>query len=146
MKARDLMTSNPECITGDETIQRAAQIMRDQDIGAVPVVESRDSMRLVGVITDRDITIRHVAEGHSNNAMHVREHMSAHVRSVRPDSDENEVLETMRDGKVRRVPVVEDGDRLVGMIAQADIATNRGVGDRAVGETVEKISEGRAQK
>ncbi len=145
MKARELMTSNPECITGEDTIQRAAQIMRDSDIGAVPVVESRESMRLVGVITDRDITIRHVAEGHSNNAMHVREHMSADVRSVGPDADENEVLQTMKDAKVRRVPVV-DGDRIVGMIAQADIATNRRVGDKAVGETVEQISKGSSQK
>ena len=145
MKASELMTSNPECVTADETIQRAAQIMRDQDIGAVPVVDDRTSMRLMGVITDRDITIRHVAEGHSNNEMHVREHMSKDVRTVRPDSDEDEVLNTMRAAKVRRVPVVE-GDRLVGIIAQADVATAGSIGDRKVGDTVEEISEGRPQR
>jgi CBS domain-containing protein len=143
MKARDLMTSNPECVTADDTVQRAAQIMRDRDIGAVPVVNDHSSMRLSGVITDRDITIRHVAEGHGRDET-VRKHMSSNVRSVRPDADTDEVVNTMRSAKVRRVPVVDDGGRLVGMIAQADIATE-GVGDRKVGETVEQISEGRAQ-
>jgi CBS domain-containing protein len=143
MKARDLMTSNPECVTADDTIQRAAQIMRDQDVGAVPVVDDRNSMRLAGVITDRDIAIRHVAEGHRSDDR-VRDHMSANVRSVSPDDSSDDVLRAMRDAKVRRVPVVEAGDRLVGIIAQADIATE-GVGDRKVGETVEQISEGRAQ-
>ena len=144
MKARDLMTSNPECVTTDETIQRAAQIMRDQDVGAVPVVDDRTSMRLAGVITDRDITIRHVAAGHSGNDT-VRDHMSPNVRSVGPDASTDEVLNTMREAQVRRVPVVE-GDRLVGIIAQADIATEGGVGDRKVGETVEQISEGPGQR
>jgi CBS domain-containing protein len=144
MKARDLMTSNPECVTADESIQRAAQIMRDKDVGSVPVVDDRSSMRLAGVITDRDIAIRHVAEGHSGSDA-VRTHMSGNVRSVGPDASTDEVLNAMRDAKVRRVPVVE-GDRLVGIIAQADIATDSHIGDRKVGETVEEISEGRGQR
>ena len=139
MKARDLMTSSPECVTGDDTLQRAAQIMRDRNVGAVPVVESRESMRLAGVITDRDIAIRHVAEGHRAEDQ-VRNHMSSGtLRTVGPDASADEVLTAMRDGQVRRIPVVE-GDRLVGIIAQADVATE-GVGDRKVGETVERISQ-----
>src|SRR6476661_7739347 len=126
MKARDLMTANPECVTADDTIQRAAQIMRDQDVGAVPVVDNRETMRLAGVITDRDIAIRHVAAGHSGNDR-VRDHMSGNVRSVGPDASSDDVLNTMREAKVRRVPVVEAGDRLVGIIAQADIATEGSV-------------------
>ncbi|MEO5511257.1 MAG: CBS domain-containing protein, partial [Longimicrobiales bacterium] len=117
MKARDLMTANPECVTPDESLQRAAQIMRDQDVGAVPVVEDRSTMRLTGVITDRDITIRHVAEGHKGDET-VRAHMSSDVRTVGPDASADEVLNTMREAQVRRVPVVE-GDRLIGIIAQA---------------------------
>jgi CBS domain-containing protein len=139
MKARDLMTSNPECVTAEDTLQRAAQIMRDRDVGAVPVVESRDSMRLAGVITDRDIAIRHVAEGHRAEDQ-VRNHMSSgNLHTVGPDASADEVLNAMREGQVRRIPVVE-GDRLVGIIAQADVATE-GVGDRKVGETVEQISQ-----
>ena len=145
MKARDLMTSNPECVTSDDTLQAAAQIMRDRDVGAVPVVESRESMRLAGVITDRDIAVRHVAEGHQGTDHRVRDHMSSgRLHTVGPDADADEVLSAMRDGQVRRIPVVE-GDRLVGIIAQADIATE-GVGDRKVGETVEQISEGQRQR
>jgi CBS domain-containing protein len=143
MKARDLMTSNPECVTPEETLQRAAQIMRDQDVGSVPVVDDRTSMRLAGVITDRDIAIRHVAEGHTKD-MAVREHMSTNVRTVGPDATSDEVMSTMRDAQVRRVPVVEADNRLIGIIAQADIATE-GVGDRKVGETVQQISEGHSR-
>ena len=144
MKARELMTANPECVTAEDTLQRAAQIMRDSDVGAVPVVESRESMRLTGLITDRDIAIRHVAEGHKAEDQ-VRAHMtSGKLRTVGPDDSADDVLNAMREGQVRRIPVVE-GDRLVGIIAQADVATE-GVGDRKVGETVEQISEGRGNR
>jgi CBS domain-containing protein len=138
MKARDIMTSNVECVTREDNLTRAAQIMRDSDVGAVPVVDDQNSMRLVGMITDRDITVRHVA-GDNSDECRVGDHMSGSVQSVRPDDDVSRVLETMKAHQVRRVPVVE-GERVVGIIAQADIATE-GVGDRATGDVVEKISE-----
>ena len=138
MKARDIMTSNVECVTREDNLTRAAEIMRDNDVGAVPVVDDRKSMRLVGVITDRDITVRHVA-GDNSDQCRVGDHMSGNLHSVRPDDDVDRVLETMKTHQVRRVPVVE-GDRIVGIIAQADIATE-GVGDKQTGDTVEKISE-----
>jgi CBS domain-containing protein len=138
MKARDIMTSNVECVTREDNLTRAAQIMRDSDVGAVPVVDDQNSMRLVGMITDRDITVRHVA-GDNSDDCRVGDHMSGGVQSVRPDDDVDRVLETMKASQVRRVPVVE-GERVVGIIAQADIATE-GVGDRATGDVVEKISE-----
>ena len=138
MKARELMTENPECVTREDSIQRAAQIMRDRDTGFVPVVDDHSSMRLAGVITDRDIAIRAVAEGRGEGR--VADCMSTgNLRTVRPDDSDKDVMQAMQDAQVRRIPVVED-DRLVGVIAQADIATE-GVGDRAVGQTVEKISE-----
>ena len=138
MKARDVMTSNPECVTRDDKLSSAARIMRDVDTGFVPVVESRDSMRVAGVITDRDIAVRHVADGHSEECT-VGDHMSASTRSVSPDDDVDRVMDLMKREQIRRVPVIEN-DRLVGIIAQADLATSR-VGDRKVGDTVEKISE-----
>ena len=138
MKAREVMTSNPECVTRDATLAQAAKIMRDVDSGFVPVVDDRNSMRVSGVITDRDIAIRHVADDHQNTCR-VADHMSASVRSVRPDDDVKDVMDVMKREQIRRVVVVED-DRLVGVIAQADLAT-RDVGDRKVGDTVEKISE-----
>ncbi|HSJ15057.1 MAG TPA: CBS domain-containing protein [Longimicrobiales bacterium] len=139
MKARELMTSNPECVTRDESLQRAAQIMRDLDVGFVPVVDDHTSMRLTGVITDRDIAVRAVADGRSDGR--VADCMtSGSLRTVSPDDSDNDVMRAMRDAQVRRIPVVEEGNRLVGIIAQADIATE-GLSDRKVGQTVEEISE-----
>ena len=139
MKAREIMTSKVECVTRQDKLSRAAQIMRDSDVGAVPVVDDSTSMRLVGMITDRDIAIRPVA-GDNNPECSVGDHMSSdRIHTARPDDDVDNVMRTMKSEQVRRVPVV-DGDRLVGIIAQADIATGR-VGDKDTGEVVEKISE-----
>jgi CBS domain-containing protein len=139
MKARELMTSNPECVTREDSLQRAAQIMRDHDTGFVPVVDDHSTKRLRGVITDRDIAIRAVAEGRSD--ARVGDAMSSStLRTVSPDDSEKDVLRAMQDAQVRRIPVVEEGQRLVGVIAQADIATHD-IGDRKVGETVGRISE-----
>jgi CBS domain-containing protein len=142
MKARDLMTSNPEVVTPDDPLTRAAQIMRDINVGIVPVVEDRSSMRLQGVITDRDIAIRHVAEGHQRECL-VRDHMTSRdLDAVHPDADEREVFRLMERDRVRRIPVVEEDRRLVGIIAQADIAARLGSRKpREVEEVVERISE-----
>ncbi len=137
MKARDIMTANPRCVTTADSITRAAEIMRDTDVGIVPVVEDSGSMRLAGVVTDRDIAIRIVAEGRGND-VNVREVMSSGLATVRPDDDLDRVTELMKSEQVRRIPVV-DGDRLVGIIAQADVA--REGRDKKTGDVVEHISE-----
>jgi CBS domain-containing protein len=139
MKARDIMTSNPECVTREDSLQRAARLMRDADVGSLPVVEDTRSMRLVGLITDRDIVVRHVAEENSPDCT-VGDHMTSdRLYSVSPDDDVDSVMNTMKTQQVRRVPVVEN-DRIVGMVAQADIATEHG-DDARTGELVERISE-----
>mgnify|MGYP006197573545 CR=1 FL=1 len=140
MKARDLMTENPECVTREDTLQRAASIMRDRDIGAVPVVADTDSRKLVGIVTDRDIAVRHVAEGH-NGECRVEEAMTAgSVATAREDDEVDRVMELMRQHKVRRIPVVDGKDQVVGMIAQADLALEAR-DDAQVERTVERISE-----
>ncbi len=136
MKARDIMTANPRTVTPDDSISRAAEIMRDTDVGIVPVVEDSGTMRLAGVVTDRDIAVRIVAEGRDNR-VNVREIMSSGLATVRPDDDVARVTELMKSEQVRRIPVCE-GDRLVGIIAQADVA--REGRDRKTGDVVEKIS------
>lgn len=141
MKARDIMTPNPRVVTPEDTVSKAAQLMRTLDVGMIPIVDDAQGMRLKGVITDRDIAVRHVAEGHGDDCR-VSEHMSEDLTSATPDDDVDEVMERMQRAQLRRIPVVEDGDRLVGIIAQADVATDVGPGDPdAVSETVEKISE-----
>lgn len=140
MQARDIMTSDPKTVRKSDTLETAAQIMRDADVGLVPVVDGGNgsSLKLVGVITDRDIVIRHVAEGHGPGHK-VEEVMSTdNLATCSPDDEVESIMEAMRAAQVRRVPVVENG-ALVGIVAQADLALDVGE-DRAVGETVEKIS------
>ncbi len=139
MKARDIMTADPESVSASDSIQTAARIMRDSDVGIVPVVDDEDSHRLRGVITDRDIAVRCVAEGR-DGACRVSDLMSGDLVTARPDDDVKIVMERMKSEQVRRIPVVDDSDRLVGIIAQADIALE-GPSDQAVGDVVEKISE-----
>jgi CBS domain-containing protein len=139
MKAREIMSSNIECVTREDSLTRAAQLMRDSDIGALPVVDDHSSMRLLGIITDRDIAVRHVAGDNSDDCT-VGDHMtSGKLYTASPDDDVDMVMRTMKTEQVRRVPVCE-GERLVGMIAQADIATEA-IDDARTGEVVERISE-----
>jgi CBS domain-containing protein len=140
MKARDVMTPNPDVVTPDEPVTRAAEVMRDRNVGIVPVVEDRSSMKLRGVITDRDIAIRHVASGHDNSCRVGDEVSPQRLSTVGPDADVKDVMEVMKREQVRRVPVVEGNNRLVGIIAQADIA-ERGPSEKEVGKVVEKISQ-----
>lgn len=142
MKAREIMTPHPEAVTPSDRVQRAAEIMRDLDVGFVPIVNDRKTMRLEGVITDRDITIRHVAAGHSRECK-VHEYMTAdRIETVEPDASLEQVLEVMKRAQVRRVPVAEADGRIIGVIAQADIALKEAAEHpEDVAGTVEKISE-----
>lgn len=142
MKAREIMTPHPEAVTPADLVQRAAEIMRDMDVGFVPIVSDRETMQLEGVITDRDITIRHVAAAHRRECK-VHEHMTAErIATVGPEAGLDEVLEVMKRAQVRRVPVVEGNGRIIGVIAQADIALKESPSHPAeVAEAVEKISE-----
>jgi CBS domain-containing protein len=138
MKAREIMTPDPTCITPDDTIRHAAQIMREKDVGIIPVVESAGNRRLCGVVTDRDIAVRHVAEGHGDGCK-VSEAMSKKTLvTASPDEDIDSVMRKMQERQVRRIPVVE-GEKLVGIIAQADVATHIDE-PSAVKRTVEGIS------
>jgi CBS domain-containing protein len=137
MKAHEMMTKDPAVLTPNEPVSRAAQLMRDKDVGAVPIVEDRSSMKLRGLITDRDIAIRHVAEGHGKDCPIAAELSPGPLKTVSPETDAHDVMELMKREQVRRVPVVQ-GERLVGIIAQADVAEDQ---DPAhVGKVVERIS------
>lgn len=135
MHIRDVMTPNPRCVSPDDSIQSAAQIMRDEDTGAVPVC---DNGRAVGIVTDRDIVVRAIAEGRVNGS--VRDIATRDVISARPDMSTREAAELMSDHQVRRLPVV-DGDRLVGIVSLGDLAVKEAK-DSRVGDTLEHISEG----
>ena len=143
MRASDLMTENPECVTPETSVSEVAQKMRDLDVGIIPVVDATDSRRLRGVVTDRDIAIRVVAEGRAD--ARVSDCMTDRVETVNKNDSIRNVLGLMRREQVRRVPVTDREGRLVGIIAQADLATEYAGEDHrrehAVQETIEEISE-----
>jgi CBS domain-containing protein len=132
---RDLMTSNPTTIEPDKTVVDAAKLMRDEDAGLIPVVEGE---KLIATITDRDITLRVVAEGKDASSTNVRDVASTRLVTVDPDQDLDEALRLMAKNQVRRLPVVEEDGKLVGIVAQADVAKH--TSDEKTGRVVEQIS------
>lgn len=133
---RDVMTPNPETVTEKDSIRDVARIMKDSDTGVVPVV---DGKKIIGLITDRDIVVRGLAEGKNLENARVNELMTKSIRSVREDASVNEALELMSKAEIRRVPVVNSNNELVGIVSLGDIAeTNQ---DGRVGQAVENISE-----
>jgi CBS domain-containing protein len=133
---REVMSSNPSAIEAESSVADAAKLMRDEDVGLAPVVEGD---RLVGTLTDRDITVRVVAEGKDPQSTTVREVASTDLVTVDPEQDLDEAVRLMAQHQVRRLPVVEEDGRLIGVVAQADVA--RQADDRQTGEVVERISQ-----
>jgi CBS domain-containing protein len=133
---KDVMTSNPCTIDADKSVAYAAKMMREEDVGIAPIVEAE---RLVGMLTDRDIAIRVVAEGKDPEQVKAKDVASSKLITVNPQQDLDEALRIMAKHQVRRLPVVEEGGRLVGIVAQADIA--REGDDAATGRLVEEISQ-----
>jgi CBS domain-containing protein len=143
MRVRDVMTPDPASCTPDSTAQDAAILMRDNDCGSLPVVESESSRKLVGTVTDRDLAIRGLAEGKGPDTR-IRELMTDGPTSAAPDDEVEIVREVMVAQQVRRVPVVDDNGVVVGIVAQADVARVEGAAsDQEVGRIVEAISDPR---
>ena len=136
---RDAMTEDPRSIGASASVVEAARLMREEHIGSLPIA---DDEQLLGVITDRDITTRVVAEAANLEMTSVEDVYSRDPVSVEPDKDLEEALELMARHQVRRLPVVENG-RLVGIVAQADIAlTENETKTGALVEAISKPSEG----
>jgi CBS domain-containing protein len=136
MNIREVMTPNPRSVSPNDSIQNAACIMRDEDAGAVPVV---DNGRAIGIVTDRDIVVRVVAEGGQLNSP-VRDIVTNSLVSATPDMSTREAAQLMSDHQIRRLPVVEN-DRLVGIVSIGDLAVKEGK-DGRIGDTLQHISEG----
>lgn len=134
-RVADVMTPGVETTTSSEALRDAARTMRKGDFGAMPVV---DDGRLVGILTDRDIVVRAVAEGLDPTSARVGEVASPRPVAVGPDQDLDEAMELMAEYRVRRLPVV-DGERLVGVVSQADVALE--ANEKKTGSVVQEISE-----
>ena len=131
------MTRDPRSVSPEAPARDAARIMREEDVGIVPVVEGS---RLVGVITDRDLAVRLVADGRDGNTT-VRDVMSSKtIATCRPDEDLDRAMDTMAREQVRRIPIVDERGSLVGIVAQADVV-RKARNDNKAEETIERISE-----
>jgi CBS domain-containing protein len=133
---REVMTSNPCTIDADKDIAYAAKMLKDENVGIAPIVEGD---QLIGVLTDRDIAIKVVAEGKDPKSTIVREIASKNVVTIDPQQDLDEALRLMAKHQVRRLPVVEEDGKIVGILAQADVALQGD--DTKTGEVVEQISK-----
>jgi CBS domain-containing protein len=142
MKARDIMTKNPAVVTPNDPIARAASLMQERDVGIIPVVDDLKTMQLVGVLTDRDIAVRCVARQHDATCS-VRHHMTTgDLATVGVDASTEDVMTQMGAHRIRRIPVVSEGNHLEGIIAQADLAVKLGPTKPVeVEHLVEHISE-----
>ncbi len=137
IRCRDIMTSSVKTATRGQSLREAALMMRDGDVGSVPVVENG---KLVGIVTDRDIVIRSIADGDDVSSS-VEKAMTTDIFSVKPDDFVFEAIRLMGDKQVRRVPVVDEGGNLAGIIAMADIALEM-EDQTEIAEALEEISSG----
>jgi len=137
MKIRELMTTEVETCAPNDSLQRAAALMSDLDVGIIPVVEN--GRKVSGVITDRDIVVRAVAKGMDVNTQQVSDCMSPSVVSVAPDATADEASKLMADHQIRRLPVVENG-KLIGIVAIGDLAVI-GIHENEAGRALSEISE-----
>lgn len=137
LRCREIMTRELRTATREMTLQEVAAMMRDGDMGAVPVVEDG---RLIGIITDRDIVVRCIADG-KNAETPVAEAMTTEIYSVRPDDFVFEAVRLMGDKQVRRIPVITDDGKLAGIISMADVALET-EDELEIAETLEDISSG----
>src|SRR5687767_15450150 len=129
MKAKDIMTRKPKSVTPETSVREAARLMKEEDVGVLPVVDRDGSDRLIGIVTDRDIAIRHVAEGHDSSSCPVSEAMTSNVRTAREDDDVDSVMDLMGKEQIRLIPVVDERGGLVCIVAQ----------DEIVGEVLEDV-------
>ena len=139
MKAREIMTKDPRTVTPDTGLQEVARLMQSEDVGIIPVVEAGGTS-LLGVVTDRDIALRVVAEGKDATTTKVSDVMSKSVTTSKQDDSVDDVMELMGREQLRRIPIVDDRGALVGIVAQADVV-REARNDRKAERTVEQISE-----
>jgi CBS domain-containing protein len=133
---RDVMTRNPRTLAASSSTVEAARAMRDEDVGLIPIVEGD---RLVGTVSDRDIALRVVAEGKTADAVQVGEVASRELVTIDPGQDLDEALRLMATHQVRRLPVVDEDGKLIGIVAQADVVKH--ATSKQAGDVVEKISK-----
>ena len=122
-KCNEVMTKNPVCCLPNDMVAKVAQLMKSKDIGPVPIIENEQTKKMVGIVTDRDLALKIVAEGRDAKSTKAEEVMTRKVVTCRGEDDVQKALDAMSEHQLRRIPVVDNDNRIVGIIAQADVAT-----------------------
>ncbi len=142
MKIRDVMTPNPRTAELETTLEEIATMMKDEDVGVIPVLDGEE---LCGVVTDRDIVVRCIADGKTPAECTAEDIMSEELRTIDPESDVDEAGDIMSEAQIRRLPVVKNG-KLVGMVSLGDIAVKAEDEEETTAETLEEVSQGVKQR
>ena len=143
-KCNEVMTKNPACCLPNDMVAKVAQLMKNKDIGTVPIIENEHTKKLVGIVTDRDLAMKIVAEGRDANSSKAEEVMTRKVVTCRGEDDVQKALDAMSQRQLRRIPVVDNDNKIVGIIAQADVAT-RVDQPAKTAEVVKNISQSNAK-
>lgn len=143
-KCSEVMTKNPVVCMPNDLVAKVAQVMKREDVGPVPIVENGQTRRLVGMVTDRDLAVKMVAEGRDIKTTKAEEVMTRKLVTCRAGDDLQKALDAMSENQLRRIPVVDDEDRVVGIIAQADVATRVNQPEKTAA-MVKKISRPKAK-
>lgn len=141
-RCSDVMTNNPVCCLPGDPVNKLGQLMAGRDIGPVLIVENDQTKQLAGIVTDRDLAVRVVAAGRDPMATMAADIMSRNVKTVQAEDDLQRALDMMAEHQLRRIPVVDNNNRIVGILAQADIAT-RVNQPQQTAEVVKNISQAR---
>ena len=143
-KCNEVMTKNPVCCLPDDVVADAAMLMKSDNIGSIPVIENRQTHKLVGILTDRDLAMRIVAEGRDARSTKVQAVMTGKVVTCHAEDDLQKALDAMSEHQVRRIPIVDDEDKILGIIAQADVATRVNQPEKTA-QMVKEISQDNAK-
>lgn len=139
-KCNEVMTNRPLCCLPDDMVAKAAQLMQRENIGPIPVIENEQTGKLVGIVTDRDLALKIVAEERDPKTTKVEAVMTRKVVTCRADDDLQKALDAMAKHQLRRIPVVDHNDKILGIIAQADVATRLDQADKTA-SVVKHISQ-----
>lgn len=122
-RCSEVMTKNPVCCLPDDLVTKAAELMKSEHVGSIPVVENKETKKLIGIVTDRDLTLRIIAEGLDAKSTKVETVMTRKVVTCHTDDDLQKALDVMSENQLRRIPIVDDDSKILGIIAQTDVAT-----------------------
>jgi CBS domain-containing protein len=139
-KCNEVMTRNPVCCLPDDMVKNAAELMKSQNIGSIPVIENEQTQKLVGIVTDRDLALKIIAEERDARSTKVESVMTRKVVTCRADDDLQKALDAMAEHQLRRIPIVDNDNKVVGIIAQADVATRADQPEKTA-EMVKEISQ-----